>query len=114
MKHLKAPTGLAQLPIISCKNKSLRIDDFLAIASSEHTLHSTGSMYLEEHMLLFVLDGVNTLTYGTQKYVVRKNEMLLIRKATIWQYDKEGNSENNNIYDSMMFFLKDEFLRDFV
>lgn len=114
MKHLKAPTGLAQLPTISCKNKPLRIDDFLAIVSSEHTLHSTGSMYLEEHMLLFVLDGVNTLTYGTQKYVVRKNEMILIRKATIWQYDKEGNSENNYIYDSMMFFLKDEFLRDFV
>lgn len=48
MKHLKAPTGLAQLPTISCKNKSLRIDDFLAIVSSEHTLHS----------ILFTVQGV--------------------------------------------------------
>ncbi|MBK5721809.1 helix-turn-helix transcriptional regulator [Dysgonomonas sp. Marseille-P4677] len=114
MKHLKAPTGLAQLPTIPFKNKSLKINDSLAIASSEHTFHSTGSMYLEEHMLLFVLDGVNTLTHGRKIYVVRKNEMILLRKATIWQYDKEGNNKNNNVYDSMMFFLKDEFLKDFV
>lgn len=31
MKHLKAPTGLAQLPTISCKNKSLRINDFMSV-----------------------------------------------------------------------------------
>lgn len=111
MKHLKVPTGLTQPPFNS---NSLNVNDFSAIESCVHTRNGIGSMCLEEHMLLFVLDGTNTLTHGKQTYVVRKNEMILLKKATVWGYDKKGNPDNDNIYDSMLFFLKDEFLKDFV
>lgn len=110
MKYLKVPTVLAQSP---SNYGLLRVKDFLAIASFEHTHQSDGGMFLEEHLLLFVLDGTNTLTHGKHKYVVCKNQMILLPKATIWEYKKEGNL-NTNLYESMLFFLKDEFLKDFL
>ncbi len=110
MKYLKVPTVLTQFP---ANYGLLRVKDFLAIASFEHTHQSSGGMFLEEHLLLFVLEGTNTLIHGQHKYVVRKNQMLLLPQGTIWEYKKEGNPATN-IYDSMLFFLKDDFLKDFI
>lgn len=110
MKYLKVPTTLTQFP---ANYGLLRVKDFLAIASFEHTHQSRGGMFLEEHLLLFVLEGTNTLTHGKQTYVVRKNQMLLLPKATTWEYKKEGNL-TTTIYDSMLFFLKDDFLKEFI
>jgi len=89
-------------------------NDFSAITSFEQTGLSAGNMFLEEHLLLFVLEGANTLTHGNEQYVVRKDEMILLPKATIWEYRKEGNRDNNNRYETLLFFLKYEFLNDFV
>lgn len=111
MKYLKVPTVLTQSPY--CYG-ILKVKDFLAVASIEHTHQSIGGMLLEEHLLLFVLEGTNTLVYGKQKYVVNKNQMVLLPKATIREYEKEGNPNNKNIYDSILFFLKDDFIKDFV
>lgn len=111
MKYPKVPAFFMQSP---SNYGLLRVSDFLAIASFEHTRESTGSMFLEEHLLLFVLDGENTLTNGERKHVVSKDHMILLEKATIWDFRKEGNPGNNNIYGCMLFFLKDEFLKDFV
>lgn len=71
-------------------------------------------MFLEEHLLLFVRKGTNTITHGKTAFVIRRNEMLLMKKATLVNYCKEGDPELDNVYESMMFFLKDEFLKDFM
>lgn len=65
-------------------------------------------MLLEEHMILYVMKGQNIVTHGKQIYTMQENSMLLLKKNTLIQYDKSG------AYDSMMFFLKDEFLQDFI
>lgn len=65
-------------------------------------------MLLEEHMILYVAKGQNIVTHGKQNYVMKENTMLLLKKNTLVQYDKSG------AYESMLFFLKDEFLQDFI
>lgn len=110
MKYRKIPTSLAQF---SSSRGSLRVKDFLAIASFEHTAQSKGAIFLEEHLLLFVLQGTNTLIHGNQKYVVHKDQMILLPKATVWEYNKEVD-KGSELYDSMLFFIKDEFLKDFM
>lgn len=73
-----------------------------------------GGMFLKDHMLLFVLEGVNRITHGKKTYTVYKNEMVLFKKNISIAYDKTGSADTGNIYDSVMFFLKDEFLSDFM
>lgn len=63
---------------------------------------------------MIVLDGTATLSYGKQSYVVHKNEMILLKKATSVHYEKEGNPENADIFDNLMFCLKDELLKEFL
>ncbi len=67
-------------------------------------------MVLEEHLLIYVLQGQNRLTHGKNSYLVKQHEMLLLKKNSMVHYDKTVNP----IYDSILFFLKDEFLQDFI
>ena len=65
-------------------------------------------------MLLVVLEGTNTISCGNNTYNVGKNEMILFKKATQINYEKNGNPENNYHFDSMLFFLQEEFLLEFI
>ncbi|MDO4164067.1 MAG: helix-turn-helix domain-containing protein [Bacteroides sp.] len=111
MKFIKVPEDFSQSPF---SYDSLKIDDISVIESYIQTQDTNGSMFLKEHLILMVLDGTSTLTFGREKYVVHKDEMIFLRKATLVGYHKTGNPDHNDNYDSLMFYLKDEFLRDFV
>lgn len=111
MKYLKVPSELTEFPN---NHRVLRINDFSVIESCSHVTRSQGAMLLEEHLLLFVLQGQNIITHGTASYIVNKNEMILFPKACLLEYDKSGDKENGRIYDSLMFFVKDEFILDFM
>ena len=41
-----------------------------------------GSFFLEEHSLFFLLDGSLKLTHGKDVFELKKNEMILFKKAT--------------------------------
>ena len=110
-KYIKVPTSLVS-GLVS--QSTLKIDGCSIIEQCIHSMEGTGTMFLEEHILLFVLEGCNKLTYGKQTYNVGKNEMILLKKATAVKYKKEGNPENDNIYDSLMFCLKDDILKEFL
>lgn len=111
MKHIKAPTALTMAPY---NQRELKLNGFSVVESCTHTVNNKGAMYLEEHMLLFVKQGVNILKDGKTEFVVRKNEMVFLKKATLVEYHKTGDTDQDNLYISLMFFLKDEFLQDFI
>ncbi|HTJ50553.1 MAG TPA: AraC family transcriptional regulator [Cyclobacteriaceae bacterium] len=111
MKALKVPHELVNAPYY---HRDLKLNGLSIVESCTHTFSRTGSMFLEDHMLLVVLEGTNTITHGKKEFLVRKNEMVLLKKAIQIDYHKVGNPENNNAFDSMMFFLKDEFIIDFM
>lgn len=110
-RYIKVPTSLVS-GLVS--QSTLKLDGCSVIEQCIHSMQKSGTMFLEEHLLLFVLEGSNKLTYGKQVYVVGKNEMILLKKATAVKYEKNGNTENDNIYSSMMFCLKDDILKDFL
>ena len=93
----------------------LSFDSINLVESCSHNIaEQKGGMFLKDHMLLFVLKGTNCITHGKQKYTVHKNEMVLLKKNISITYDKTGSSENGEMYDSIMFFLKEEFISDFI
>ncbi|MFT3739576.1 MAG: AraC family transcriptional regulator [Breznakibacter sp.] len=96
------------------KELSLKVQGAIIVQACTHTQSHIGSMYLQDHLLLVVLKGTNTITFGEEKYVVNAGEMILLRKATIINFHKVGDANQEDIYDCLFFFLKDEFLSDFV
>ncbi|MBL4933530.1 helix-turn-helix domain-containing protein [Clostridium sp. YIM B02565] len=72
-----------------------------------------GRIYLEDHLLLFVLSGIYTINLGKQQITVKKNQMVLIKKGVVIEYNKIGDLDYNNTLDYWMFFLKDDLLKHF-
>ncbi|AYM99119.1 AraC family transcriptional regulator [Chryseobacterium sp. 3008163] len=110
-KMIKFPTSLIGL---DTPQNTLELDGCTLIEQCIHSTEVRGTMYLEQHLLLIVLEGTVVLTYGKQEYTVGKNDMILLKKATAVKYHKFGNAENDNIYDSLMFSIKDDLLKSFL
>lgn len=110
-KPLKVPSGLDKPPYLL---RSLRSEGLTVVQSCIYSSGKTGSMFLEEHLLLVVLQGTYVVRYGNEKYILEKNQMVLLNKSIVVEYDKSGDPEHDNISECIMFFLKDTFLREFV
>lgn len=110
-KFVKVPSNL--VAGTGCQN-SLKLDGCSVIDSCVHSMKGVGSMFLEEHLLLFVLEGKITFYHGKQTYTLHRNEMILLKKATSVRYEKEGEPENDNIYESLMFCLADDLIKEFL
>jgi AraC-like DNA-binding protein len=108
---IKAPQGLGEEPF----NQSvLKLKGLSVVESCTYTESKQGSMFLEDHLLMFVLNGTYTVQYGDQAYIVRKHEMVLLQKSIVVQYDKSGEPNQEYLLEYMMFFIKDELLKDFM
>jgi len=110
-KYIKVPTALVSDPV--CQS-SLMLDGCSVIESCAYTLGGSGTMFLEEHLLFFVLDGTIALHHGKQTYTVSKNEMILLKKATFVKFEKVGEPDNDNIFECIMFCLKDDLIKEFL
>jgi len=69
---------------------------------------------LLDHFLLFVIEGTHEVIIGQEHYTIDKGEMFLIKKATYVQFIKQGNPNNEHIYESVSFSLKDDIILDFI
>jgi len=110
-KYIKVPTTLVAGPVY---NNSLLLDGCSVIESCVHSMKGEGTMFLEDHLLLLVLGGKITLYHGKQTYTIRKGEMILLKKATSMRYEIEGEATNDNLYESLMFCLKDDLIKEFL
>lgn len=111
MKYFTVPNDLKNPPHY---RGVLQINDFDIVESCIHTKIMRGSMFLKDHLLLFVLKGSNTLTINGEEYRINKNEMILVHKATKFDFVKRWDETNQEYYDGLMFFIKDDFLLDFM
>jgi len=93
---------------------SLVTDDFTVVDSCAQVPAITGSMFLKEHLLLFVLQGTYIIRFGEQVYTLGENQMALLKKAIVVEYEKIGAPENDNLFEGMMFFLQDDLLKEFI
>ncbi len=104
-KLLVAPRGLM---VPEFERRTLKFKNFSVFETCTNILDTvkTGAMYLEDHLILVTLNGTYTVMHNEQRYSVRKNEMVLLRKAISIEYEKSG--------DFMLFFLKESFLKEFI
>ncbi|MGH1760548.1 AraC family transcriptional regulator [Enterococcus gallinarum] len=72
-----------------------------------------GRIFLEDHVLLFVLSGTYKIYYGNQTISVKKNQMVLLKKSIAIEYEKMATSESNNVIEYWMFFIDDDLLMNF-
>ncbi|WP_219835769.1 hypothetical protein [Paenibacillus sp. R14(2021)] len=110
-KLAKVPNDLIHAPY---HHGILQMNGINVVESCSHADTLRGSMYLEDHMLLFVLEGNYTVRFGAEEHVIHKNEMVLLQKAIVVDYEKSGEPAAGNLLDYMMFFLKDELLAAFI
>ncbi|MNB67293.1 Exoenzyme S synthesis regulatory protein ExsA [compost metagenome] len=107
----KVPHDLAREPY---NQGILKLKGLSVVESCTFTQGSKGTMFLEDHLLLFVLEGSYTVRFGSQEYIVRKNEMVLLQKSIMIEYEKSGEAASGYVLDYMMFFLKEELLTEFI
>lgn len=108
---IKVPQGLGAEPF---NQKILKLKGLSVVESCTLTESKQGSMFLEDHLLMFVLNGTYTVRYGDQAYTVHKHEMVLLQKSIVVQYEKSGEPNQDYLLAYMMFFIKDELLVDFM
>lgn len=111
MKYTSAPSELLGAPYY---HNFIALNGVNIVESCTHTMDKRGNMYIDNHLLMFVLEGSNEIYYDNKSYLVRKNEMVLLHKNINFSFHKIGNKEEDNSYDSMYFFLTEEFLIDFM
>lgn len=95
---------------LASKN-NLILDGYSIIEQCIQQAEEKGTLFLEEHVLFFILDGTLKLIHGKQTFVLGKNEMILLKKNSSVQFEKKGNQD---IYDSLVFSLKDDLLKSFL
>ena len=92
---------------------SLVLDGGSVIDQCIATAGDKGTFFLEQHLLYVVLGGEVKLTCGKQTCIVRKNEMVLLRRAHSVSYEKQGD-KNTGIFESLLFAITDELISDFL
>lgn len=108
---IKAPQQLVNAPFHS---RSLGVEGCTIVESCTHQAHSDGSMLVSEHLLVFVLEGKYTARTGDLRLEGERNEAIIVRKAHVVGYQKNGYLQNEKPYEAIMFFIKDDFLKDFI
>lgn len=112
MKHLKVPTDLIAAPF---NNKALQMNGLSVVDSCFYNEKTVGSMFLEEHIIFYVLKGQATLSHCRKKHIVKKDEFVLLKRATMYGFIKEGNIiGTESAFHGLLFCLKDEILLDFI
>lgn len=110
-KRPKAPAALTGSPY---HQRDIQLDGITVIESCTHTRHTWGSLYLDEHLLVFVERGTYGIRHGNERYTLGRNEFVLLQKAIVVDYEKSGDKEDNDKFDALLFFLADDFLTDFI
>ncbi|MDN3656102.1 AraC family transcriptional regulator [Ferruginibacter paludis] len=107
---------LADLGGLSVNRLSLTLNGYKAIES--YTLHEpiSGTLFLEENILLFVTEGSVGIRYGKLEYMVNKNQMAFLKKDILVEYQtgylqQDNTSKNKFIIVSLRYELVKEFAK---
>ena len=88
-----------------CTTSSLTLDGGSIIDQCIVTAGERGTFFLEQHLLYVVLGGSVKLICRRQTWTVRKNEMILLRRAQSVSYEKQG-SEETDLFENPTHFSR--------
>ena len=107
---IKFPTAMVTGDYVA---SSLVLDGGSVIDQCIATAGDKGTFFLEQPLLYVVLGGEVRLTCGKQTCIVRKNEMVLLRRAHSVSYEKQGDKQTG-LFESQLFAITDELISDFL
>jgi AraC-like DNA-binding protein len=96
------------------KNKVLMFDGYSAIQSCSYEQWQEGSMFLEENMLLVILQGRLKIRYGKAEYEVNKNQMAFLKKDIVVYFQPIGLPHESVKVEYILFSLKYDLVKEFV
>lgn len=108
---MRVPEKLLEKPY---NLRSLKMDGANVIESCSHQQFTKGNMLVGEHLLLFVLNGKYIANFGDETLQIDRGEGLLIQRTHFVEYEKLGFTDNDRPYESLMFFLNDDLIKDFL
>ncbi len=111
MRYVKTPDQLTDAPFF---HVPLKFKNFTVMESCVHIRNSKGAMFLDEHMIYYVHKGKNIFGHGKMTYELNAGEMVVLPKSIMVTYDKYGSKDEDNLYQGLMIFLKDEFIAEFI
>ncbi len=94
--------------------RSLTLDGATVVESCSHQQFAKGNMLVSEHLLLFVLNGKYVAEFGGQIFQIQEGEALLVQRTHVVEYQKFGFIKNDKPYQSLMFFLRDDLIKEFL
>lgn len=105
-----------QRDLKSCvsNNKVLMLNGYSAIQACAFDEGTCGSMFLNENMLLIILDGTLKFTYGKAEYEVNKNQMAFLKKDILINYETGSGQRQPTKVEYILFSLKYELVKEFV
>lgn len=109
-RMFKEPNNLLSLPD---KHRAIKLDGCNIIESCHYGQAIRNSMFVSEHLFLFLFSGKLLLETADEQIVVKPGEAVFIRKAHYLAYEKVGYAEDSH-YESLLFFLDDKFIKEFL
>jgi AraC family transcriptional regulator, exoenzyme S synthesis regulatory protein ExsA len=94
--------------------RSLKMDGAVVVESCTHQESTVSEMLVGQHLLLFVIEGRYIARFGKGVFTIEKGEGLLVKRAHSVKYEKLGFIDQDKPYESLLFFLTDDLVRDFL
>lgn len=93
-------------------HRQITMDDFTIVESCMYQREMTDSAIIYQHELIYIIKGTLKIKVGSGSITVNRNETLLLKKGTYFDFLKTSNDEDSN-YESILFFIQDAFILDF-
>lgn len=114
VKFVKTSIDLTEAPFF---HVPLKFKNFTVLESCIHVRQNKdcqGSMFWNDHLIYYIHQGKNIFGIGKQTYEVKAGELIVLPKSTMITYEKCGVAEEDFLYHGILFFLKEEFIIDFL
>ena len=104
----------AGLEASSLNKKSLVMNGHKAIELYKSNESMSGTLFIEDNILLFVTEGGIDIKYGKLSYAIEKNQMVFLKKDILIEY-QTGNCcmENQWKNEFILVSLKNDLVKEF-
>ncbi|MBC8082906.1 MAG: helix-turn-helix transcriptional regulator [Hymenobacter sp.] len=102
-----------QLLALPTQHRSFDLDGCTVMESCHHEPSVQGSAYVAEHELIYLRSGRITLQVEGQAVQLGAGETALLKRGSYIHYRKQGSTESEP-YESVLFFLQNRFVEEFL
>lgn len=102
----------ADLLTVDNPHRQIKLDDCTIVESCLYQSEQADAALLAQHEIIYVLNGSIRVSIGGHKVAIAQNEAILLKKGTYFNFLKKASLENTK-YESILFFIQDQFIADF-